>query len=169
MSTVTFPSLGDVHDDKGLFRAQDLPPFAKSYVLPKVVVKTNKAAKSGTKAKGRDDFKVSMIRAGLDYEANLARADQFVEEVEVQEEQYKSEPSCAGPGALKAYIGYVQEKNYVPIPVLIPEKGVELEIFKKKKKKRSRKFKDSNNVSTEQSKKLAAYKFNFVLLHTQQS
>ncbi len=43
----------------------------------------------------------------------------------------KKVPGCIGPGSLKKYINYVtsEERNYIPEPVLEPEKGVMYAIY----------------------------------------
>ena len=134
------------------FRPDELPEYAKSYILPKVMrkdavqaayekrIQRRERKKRGSRgpsstktSKANQAFTVSMLKASLDYEASKLpevvdrnlRGGGGLGPIPVRKKSQLSK----GPGSLKKYIDYVKEDNYVPIPVLDAEKGVDAGIY----------------------------------------
>ncbi len=111
-----------------------------------------------------EKFKWGMIKASLEYESNKLPASlreetdeeddpknarsrvprknestkDFVKRTDTKSGRLPPPNSLLpvkGPGELRRYIKYVKDENYVPVPVLEPERGVDHGLFAKKGKK----------------------------------
>ncbi len=204
-SEETFQTKGGLSEDAEELHPDQMPKYARSYILPKVIKRSNlleakrrrqeqkrheKKKSLETTGRGKrkvssyvspDDaadekFKWGMIKASLEYERsklppslqeesdegsdddrrrggrvpgkNESARDFYKrstatkpEEESVLDGSSKVIPApnsllpVKGPGQLKRYIKYVKEENYVPVPVLEPERAVDHGLFAKKGKK----------------------------------
>ena len=195
---------------EGDFIPDELPEYAKSYILPRVMRKetVENRRRMGRRVRSRDRhknslqeedrFKVAMIKASLDYasdrmpnfpsklkssppplppigeeggvprnpsptpdekmdklllrlgtfrsgkysklqqSSNVNRLHKISSRQAQREARNASLVPCTGPGSLMKYIKYVKADNYVPVPVLDPETGVEHSIFARNREIASR-------------------------------
>ena len=183
--------------DVDLFRIDDLPSYAKSYILPKVMNKQDIQSRKSSQVQrspskstsaeydkvtyssastANDAFKFAMLKASLDHDSNIQQSEgglgnqprrntrsSFGNALEVPAGRFSPESGrtsrlststtktwkmgqrrkirttplspkkslvpCEGPGSLKEYGEYLKSGGYVPLPVLDPEKGIEVGIY----------------------------------------